>query len=1135
MAFPQDVLGIRVELLLSNVWTNITSPNYVQRRDGLIGIQRGRSDEASTINPSRCSMSLNNRDGRFTSRNPVGPYYGALGRNTQLRVSVPYGASYLRVDGSYGATASTPDSAGISVTGDLDARIDLSLDSWRSYQNLAGQYAGGTDQRSWALQISAAGKLSVGWSTDGTSATRRWATSTAPVPNPGDKRKALRVTIDVNNGASGCTVVFYTSDTINGTWTQLGDPVVAAGTTSIFNGSYDLTVGDLPGLFNNVDDIFESFAIIGRVHAFQLRNGIAGSVVANPNFSAATAGVSSFVDSNGLTWSINNAAEVCDRRYRFHGEVSEWPQRWDTSGNDVWTPIEASGILRRLQQGASPLHSTMYRGITSPTSASPPLAYWPCEDASNATSFGSALTGGQPMTWKGAPTLASDSSFKSSEPLPVVGSSIWTARPPVYTPTGETQVRFLLVIPAGGLSNNSVIARVYTTGTLARSDLVYTTASGGSLEMKVYDSDGVLINGTGAAAPYNGQRLRVSMELLENGSDVDYKFATTEAGSPNGLGPSQTATSRTAGRVTRVVISPDATIPAAVAGHVSVHDIITDILDLTEELSAYTQETAGRRVQRLCREEGISFRWRGDLDDSQQMGPQGISTLVQLLQECEDADGGRLYEPLDVLGLAYRPRTSMYTQDACVALDYAQNQLFNELSPTDDDQLLRNDRTVARKDGSFARYEETIGRLSVADPPDGVGRYPDSITVNVYDDTVLADIAAWGVHLGTVDEERYPQVTVDLSNPRIAANVALSADVQEMDIGDRLTISNPPPWLPPGQIEQLAQGFAETLGNKEFSVTANCSPGSPWNVAYTDASAYSKADTDGTTLAAALTTTGTAATVYVGAGPLWVTTALLPGEFPFGVSSEGEDMTCTAITSSRLDSFTRSASSSWGSADIGGTWTNTGGSASDFSATGTRGRHSLGTINASRISVLTAPFTDVDQRVLVRTSALATGGPQYPGIVARYIDINNHYYARVAFTATATVQLVLQKRVAAVQTDLITATIPGLTHVANTDYGIRFQVVGSTLRARVWLASAGEPGSWHLTATDSALSSAGSVGLRSVLDVTNTNALPVLVDYDSYELLNPQVMTLTRSVNGVVKTHGVGAPISLTRPARAAL
>ncbi|SCL43252.1 hypothetical protein GA0074692_6788 [Micromonospora pallida] len=68
--------------------------------------------------------------------------------------------------------------------------------------------------------------------------------------------------------------------------------------------------------------------------------------------------------------------------------------RWDISGTDVWTPIQAAGILRRLGQGAKPLDSALYRRLprTNPT------AYWPLEDPAGSSSARSAVAGVPNMT-----------------------------------------------------------------------------------------------------------------------------------------------------------------------------------------------------------------------------------------------------------------------------------------------------------------------------------------------------------------------------------------------------------------------------------------------------------------------------------------------------------------------------------------------------------------------------------------------------------------------------------------------------------------------------------------------------------------------------------------------------------------
>src|SRR6266536_6558718 len=102
-------------------------------------------------------------------------------------------------------------------------------------------------------------------------------------------------------------------------------------------------------------------------------------------------------------------------RTRFHGEVSAWPQRWDPTGNDVWVPLEAAGVLRRLSQGESVARSVLYRRILRYSTSV--KAYWPCEDESGAASLASGLTAGTVMTYTGSPSLAADSSYGCTAPI----------------------------------------------------------------------------------------------------------------------------------------------------------------------------------------------------------------------------------------------------------------------------------------------------------------------------------------------------------------------------------------------------------------------------------------------------------------------------------------------------------------------------------------------------------------------------------------------------------------------------------------------------------------------------------------------------------------------------------------------
>ena len=65
-----------------------------------IQITRGRSDEISGIEPSVCTVTLDNSDGRFTPRNAAGAYYPNVKRGRPLRVTVTHdGVDYVRFTG----------------------------------------------------------------------------------------------------------------------------------------------------------------------------------------------------------------------------------------------------------------------------------------------------------------------------------------------------------------------------------------------------------------------------------------------------------------------------------------------------------------------------------------------------------------------------------------------------------------------------------------------------------------------------------------------------------------------------------------------------------------------------------------------------------------------------------------------------------------------------------------------------------------------------------------------------------------------------------------------------------------------------------------------------------------------------
>jgi hypothetical protein len=209
-------------------------------------------------------------------------------------------AGTLSLTGASNSYASTPDTASLDLTGDLDMRVDATMTWGGMQQTLMGKYVTTGNQRSYRFTVETSGRLRLTRSPDGTATTGVTSTVAVPVTSG---RLAVRVTLDADNGAGGHTVTFYTAaNGVGGPWVQLGTPVVTAGTITNFSGTAPLEVG----ASNNG----ALLPLTGQVHAAQLRSSIAGAIVANPDFAAQAAGTTNFVDSAGRTWTVQPGASI---------------------------------------------------------------------------------------------------------------------------------------------------------------------------------------------------------------------------------------------------------------------------------------------------------------------------------------------------------------------------------------------------------------------------------------------------------------------------------------------------------------------------------------------------------------------------------------------------------------------------------------------------------------------------------------------------------------------------------------------------------------------------------------------------------------------------------------------------------
>jgi hypothetical protein len=630
---------------------------------------------------------------------------------------------------------------------------------------------------------------------------------------------------------------------------------------------------------------------------------------------------------------VASVDNVTVRSPRFCGEVSSWPQRWDVSGNDVYVPIEAAGPKRRLSQGTVPTRSALYRyHMRLPI---PPVAYWPGEDPPNSPQQITSAIGPYPMLTNNTIDLAAFSGVESSSPIFQIGagpffvtslnadgspngsSPLGSATGGFVTsyPTGATMIRVLANIPKDAVNEplittfSAPILTVFCGGTCGEFSVHY--VAGGLLRIEVGTGTPFYDSGPVAYPDMRGRPQILQLQLTESGGNTAWDLVQFFVGDTTAQHFGTTLTGKTVGNVNTVEVDIGQLLVGCAFGHASLRQENVFIGDIIPPANGYTGEAAGVRFNRLCNEDGVTNSWRGDLTDTESVGIQGSGstnastgqnlrlfipsvgqTLLDLLYECEDADMGHLYEPRGDFGLEYRTRRDLYNQTPVLTLDYSLKQVAPPLEPVDDDQRTANNITVSRTNGLSAEAELLTGPLSTLDPnAGGVGDYQAQYTVNVASDDQLADIATFLLSIGTDDEARYPSVTVNLANANVVA-AGLESAALAVNIGDRITVTNPKIGVTFDTISQIVQGYTETLNVFEHTITFNTSPETPYRLAQVSATPAYKVDTTTSTLVSGVTSTATTLSV-ANINEAWTTD---PTQMPIPITVAGELMNVTAVS-----------------------------------------------------------------------------------------------------------------------------------------------------------------------------------------------------------------------------------------------
>jgi parallel beta-helix repeat protein len=215
--------------------------------------------------------------------------------------------------------------------------------------------------------------------------------------------------------------------------------------------------------------------------------------------------------------------------------------------------------------------------------------------------------------------------------------------------------------------------------------------------------------------------------------------------------------------------------------------------------------------------------------------------------------------------------------------------------------------------------------------------------------------------------------------------------------------------------------------------------------------------------------------------------------------------TAGAVTASATapvadDTFTRTVTNGWGSANVGGVW-QVSTPSSAWSARGGAGTVVLGTRGSGYLATLHTLLRDIDGTLTATIANRPSGTGTMVYLLGRHNGLDD-YRARIRVASDGTVYAAVLAHVGS--TDHLLGreiTIPRVRWSATTPIALRFRLSGAAptaLSLRVWNATQAEPPSWDLVTSnnDSHLQRSGTIGAMAYASTTSTGS-PSTVRFDN--------------------------------------
>lgn len=225
------------------------------------------------------------------------------------------------------------------------------------------------------------------------------------------------------------------------------------------------------------------------------------------------------------------------------------------------------------------------------------------------------------------------------------------------------------------------------------------------------------------------------------------------------------------------------------------------------------------------------------------------------------------------------------------------------------------------------------------------------------------------------------------------------------------------------------------------------------------------------------------------------------------------------------DAFNRTVATGWGTADIGGTWTNVGGTSVEYSVVPGSAMIAPAALNSSRKVVVGTACADVNVTGYVSVDQIATGAAMTAALVMRYVDASNFVYCPLVFNTDQTLTLKIVERVAGVETTLSTNTLT-FPYLADETIIMQCRSIGGSYSVLAWRQDTPRPDDYTDTVTTGTFLTAGQVGTYGFLATGNTNVAPMFAwpYFGAYATVVGTTTTTSGSYVRLSQTFTAGQP-----------